>query len=426
MKKRLAVMVGAALAASVCAQNAEQCPANPVEFPPFTDTDASSVGKLLAVYDETGLSGVLRVADGKLILPIAYQALSVCEDSIIALDERSALFTVLDFDGRELLPPTYPDLRCPVQGLAIFTDEQGLQGVMNRKGEVVVAPHYSGIEDFQGAMAAVEKDGRFGLINSQGEEVVAPQYASAAAFANGFAMLQREDMQRALVNDKGEFVLPFAEDAWVLAGDEDWVIAQQDGRQTMKNTQGETLFTFSGSISDYSPEVGLFSLWQDDKNGFVDATGKEVVPLVYDEVEGFSEGLAAVRVGDKWGYVNAQSEVVIAPQFSGNMEVDGKIGGFYQGSALVFADGKGFLIDKSGKKMSRDYALMIEMPDHQIHFTTDEGDGVLARDGRELLAGYDAIIPFAAPDTRFLVKSKDGVWQVRDEAGCVYATQGSK
>ena len=428
MKAVLSVMMGMALAGSVLAQDTGQCPANPVVYPPFTYAWSSAVEGLFKVDDEeTGLSGVLRSDDGKLILPMVYQDIEVCADRMIAEEEQSGLYGLFDLEGRELLPPTYPILQCPVQGMAIFTDEQGLQGVVNAEGKVVVAPQYTEIQVFQGGMAAVDKDGRFGLINTQGEEVVAPQYVYAEALDNGLALVQREDLQSALLNDKGELVFPFTLAAWVVAGGEDWVTVSQDDTQTMKNIQGETLFTFNGAIDGYFPEVGLFSLWDGGKNGFIDETGKEVVPPRYEESNGFSEGLAAVRAGDKWGYVNAQGEVVIAPQFTGNLEEGGRIGNFYQGSALVFADGKGFLIDKAGKKISRDYAQVEETVDHQLYFTTDEGKGVLARDGRELLpAGYDEVVSFAAPDRRFLVKSKDGIWQLRDEAGCVYATQGSK
>ncbi len=51
------------------------------------------------------------------------------------------------------------------------------------------------------------------------------------------------------------------------------------------------------------------------KWGYVDATGKEVVPCKYDVAWRFSDGLAAVRIGDdetgKWGYVDATGREVV-------------------------------------------------------------------------------------------------------------------
>ncbi len=36
--------------------------------------------------------------------------------------------------------------------------------------------------------------------------------------------------------------------------------------------------------------------------GFVDSTGKLVIPRQFDDAQDFSEGLAAVSVNSKWGY----------------------------------------------------------------------------------------------------------------------------
>ena len=40
------------------------------------------------------------------------------------------------------------------------------------------------------------------------------------------------------------------------------------------------------------------------KYGFVNKNGEVVIPCKYDEARSFSEGIAAVRLGDKWGFVD--------------------------------------------------------------------------------------------------------------------------
>ena len=82
-----------------------------------------------------------------------------------------------------------------------------------------------------------------------------------------------------------------------------------------------------------------------DKWGFVDKTGKEVVSLKYNEVKNFSEGLAAVRLDDKWGFVDNTGKEVIKLQF------DAVRNGFSDGKALIYSDGGQFSIDKNGNKV---------------------------------------------------------------------------
>ena len=51
-----------------------------------------------------------------------------------------------------------------------------------------------------------------------------------------------------------------------------------------------------------------------EKSG-INTSGKVVVRIIYDGANYFASGLAAVRVGEKWGYINASGKVVVPFQF---------------------------------------------------------------------------------------------------------------
>ncbi|GHV47338.1 hypothetical protein FACS1894181_00590 [Bacteroidia bacterium] len=44
--------------------------------------------------------------------------------------------------------------------------------------------------------------------------------------------------------------------------------------------------------------------------GFIDTSGKEVIPLIYDDALSFSNGLARVTLNGKRIYINKQGEYV--------------------------------------------------------------------------------------------------------------------
>jgi hypothetical protein len=46
---------------------------------------------------------------------------------------------------------------------------------------------------------------------------------------------------------------------------------------------------------------GLADVELNGKHGFIDKSGKAVIPLKYDDVWYFSEGLAGVNLNSKWG-----------------------------------------------------------------------------------------------------------------------------
>jgi hypothetical protein len=73
-------------------------------------------------------------------------------------------------------------------------------------------------------------------------------------------------------------------------------------------------------------------------------SGKVVIKPKFDLTFHFSEGLAAVEIGGKWGYINKAGKMVIAPKELEHVE------DFHHGLAFVTTkDGKYGYIDTSGK-----------------------------------------------------------------------------
>jgi hypothetical protein len=58
--------------------------------------------------------------------------------------------------------------------------------------------------------------------------------------------------------------------------------------------------------------IELETFKYDGKYGFKDKnTGKIVIPLKYDDAWLFMEGLASVKLNDKWGFIDKTGEIVV-------------------------------------------------------------------------------------------------------------------
>jgi hypothetical protein len=100
----------------------------------------------------------------------------------------------------------------------------------------------------------------------------------------------------------GKFILKNKREITWMANHTDSILLY-DGRQ-------EQLFVLP------QKDEPLFLIWdRDGKEGFINAEGKIVQKPKHNAVREFSEGLAPVLVGDKWGYVNRKNEMVIAPRW---------------------------------------------------------------------------------------------------------------
>lgn len=89
---------------------------------------------------------------------------------------------------------------------------------------------------------------------------------------------------------------------------------------------------------------GFARVKKSDKMGFIDKTGKELTPLQFSEAGDFCEGMAAVKKGGKTGYIDTTGKEVIPCAYD-----DGY--GFFQSLAAVKKGGKWGYIDKTGKEV---------------------------------------------------------------------------
>ncbi|MGB4774978.1 MAG: WG repeat-containing protein [Daejeonella sp.] len=70
--------------------------------------------------------------------------------------------------------------------------------------------------------------------------------------------------------------------------------------------------------------------------------------LKFNWANSFSEGLAAVLIDGKWGYINKQGQLIIEPQFTDASDFNNNI-------AIAGIENKRFCIDQSGKIISEEY-----------------------------------------------------------------------
>jgi hypothetical protein len=111
----------------------------------------------------------------------------------------------------------------------------------------------------------------------------------------------------------------------------------KDGHNGYINGRGEIVIQpqFESWERDFAEGRAVFGVsptpWDIDhtKFGYIDERGQVVVPVKFDKAEDFSEGLAAVAFNDgkkskheferprRWGFIDKNGKIVIAPQFGG-------------------------------------------------------------------------------------------------------------
>jgi hypothetical protein len=89
---------------------------------------------------------------------------------------------------------------------------------------------------------------------------------------------------------------------------------------------------------------GLAAVKLTEKAGYIDKTGNFIILPQFDQAESFSQGLAAVLQETQWGYIDKTGKFVIQPQFT-------KAGKFVNGLAPVQINNKWGYIDTAGRQI---------------------------------------------------------------------------
>lgn len=133
------------------------------------------------------------------------------------------------------------------------------------------------------------------------------------------------------------------------------------GRSGFINSEGEIAIPLCfDTVGDFSEGLARFE--RDGKWGYLDQTGTIVIQPKFPWAEEFHEGLAHVQVtgttlgyDGRWGYIDKTGTVVIDPQYPRMLvDEDGEESAFHDGFAMIEVGGesgpsrKGF-IDKNGK-----------------------------------------------------------------------------
>lgn len=89
---------------------------------------------------------------------------------------------------------------------------------------------------------------------------------------------------------------------------------------------------------------GLSVVYLNKKAGFIDITGKEVIPLKYEEIQSFSEGFALAKLNGKWGFIDKSNKQVVAFKYEDAEP-------FVEGFAAVKTEGGWGFIDRTGREV---------------------------------------------------------------------------
>ncbi len=254
-------------------------------------------------------------------------------------------------------------------------------GFIDKKGNIKLFPNYSTVIWTDNLLGLAVKNGKIGYIDRQGKVKIPFKYDMATFFYNHFAVV-RDSLTYSLLNENGHSILssemmifppnsnsliPFFSDSGqgmmekdkriVIEPDYRNLIASENGfiKAINRNNdygildvKGKIVVPFNYKEIKVPSSGELIPAKKNGKWGYLNIRNETVINFIYDEAYLFSEGVAAVAVQKKIGFIDKKGKFVIEPQYDFSWNF-GSNYCFNGGVSPFFNNGKWGFINKSGK-----------------------------------------------------------------------------
>jgi WG containing repeat len=151
--------------------------------------------------------------------------------------------------------------------------------------------------------------GRWGYVNSTGQFVIKPKFFAAERFKEGLALVVTRKPWQPFGSEYGDFRL--AQITYI----------DSFGHEIHRPLSVRRAASFSDGLAAVVPDSVLRVKGGCAKGGYLNIKGEWAIQPQFDDLQDFSEGLAAVNLGGKcfsggkWGYINKHGQIAIPMKF---------------------------------------------------------------------------------------------------------------
>ena len=266
--------------------------------------------------------------------------------------------------------PKYNEVYSFSEGLAAVSDsETHLYGFIDKMGNEVIPCQYNYIyHGFKDGIAVVSKSGDDRtLIDKKCKEIASFNYPFCGEFQDGLMPFMEEtaeyDYNEGYLDMTGKVVIPADFEISMCNGPylcyfSEGLCGRYD-YETQKSffidKTGKKVFECEGEAEDFSEGLAAvskcFSLDNDDfvcRFGFVDKTGFEAIPFIFNHVGRFVDGLCWAETDNQCGFINRDGKFELTGDFKTVVLEEGIECGSYP-LCPTFSEGLAWVSNKEGK-----------------------------------------------------------------------------
>ncbi len=254
-------------------------------------------------------------ANGSIVIPLQWDYAAPFDD--VSAPVRSGI-EIIDQDGKSQSPPeeeANPNIE--KEGLA-RVEKNGKWGCIDRRGELIVDPEWDSLSEFDDkGLAKISRSGKHGLINRKGEIIIPPEWDQELVFDDRQLAVAQLGKKYGFIDITGKIGLPIE---WDLLDD----LAATWNPKSDDVAVLDLLRRLSRPARFDSKSMAIVQ--RNKKYGFINRSGKIVIPLIWDEIYPFDDDdMALVKCNGKFGFINRAGEIVLALEWDDVGGFDGSV-----------------------------------------------------------------------------------------------------
>lgn len=253
---------------------------------------------------------------GKSVTGFAFSRMNDFSDGLAYAEDGSLCFYVYPNGRKQALSSKFSYGNFSDGYAPVMSKKNRKWGYINKKGIVTIEPQYDTAYNFSGGLALVKHKAKTFYINRKGsrKNISALNEAQPLEFVNGYAKIRDKNGVRFL--DSRYDMLKFAA-ADATDFNEDGIAAILMKNNTMRyvNASGRIVIPVEyDKVGNFSE--GLAWVSKNGKYGFIDKTGKLVIDTLFTAATDFSDGVSFVSYNGRMGSIKVRDEEDIIPQLA--------------------------------------------------------------------------------------------------------------
>ena len=237
-------------------------------------------------------------------------ATEVDEDRYLYKDENTQLVGLMDEEGNIISPAEFSHIEYFRGGISPAIKSEGKYGAIDKQGKTVLPFKYDYLSYDQEYDQYLYGEGeKYGFLNGKGEVLVPAKYDMVNHMIEGYGVVYLNE-KSGIIDRTGKLVVPITHEAILETNGRNFVTSEGD-QYVLYAINGNKMITKGYDLISLSVDSKLILVQKDEKYGYIDETGKVVIPLKYTSATAFNEGVAIVMENDDAEsvyYINEKGE----------------------------------------------------------------------------------------------------------------------